>query len=44
MSWSHDSKYLATKNDNMPNWVFIWDVSILKLHVVLIHRNPVKTF
>ena len=36
MCWSHDSRYLATKNDNTPNAVYIWDMTVLKLHVVLI--------
>jgi WD40 repeat protein len=43
VSWSYDSKYLATKNDNTPNCVFIWDVSALRLTVVLIHFDPVKS-
>jgi len=43
LSWSFDSKYLATKNDNTPNVVWIWDLSTISLSVVLIHFDPVKT-
>lgn len=41
--WSYDSKYIATKNDNTPNCVWIWDVSTLSLNVILIHFDPVKS-
>ena len=42
MAWSHDSKYLATKNDNTPNCVWIWDMIALRLHILLVHFGPVK--
>lgn len=43
ISWSYDSKYIASKNDNTPNCVWIWDLSTLSLSVVLIHLEPVKS-
>ena len=42
--FSADSKYVATKNDNMPNAVWIWDVENLRLCVLLLQANPVKEF
>lgn len=43
MEWSHDSKYLATKNDNTPNCVWVWDMTTLELSILLIHFAPVKS-
>ena len=40
--FSPDSRYVATKNDNMPCAVWIWDVSNLRLSVVLLQTNPIK--
>ncbi|XP_039612031.1 WD repeat-containing protein WRAP73 isoform X1 [Polypterus senegalus] len=44
MAFSSNSRYLATKNDNMPNNVWIWDVQKLKLFVVLEHVAAVRCF
>lgn len=44
MEWSYDSQYLATKCEDMPNAVWVWDVTTLELSSVLIHLNPVKSF
>jgi hypothetical protein len=51
MSWSYDSNFLATKNgnlniytDNMPNVIWIWQISTLSLHTVIIQLKPVKHF
>lgn len=43
VTWSYDGKYVATKNDNTPNCVWIWDISTLSLSVILIHFDPVKS-
>ena len=43
MCWSFDSKYLATKSENSSNTVYIWDMTSLKLHVILIHQSPIKS-
>lgn len=43
MVWSHDSKYLATKNESTPNVAYIWDMTTLKLHVILMHQSPIKS-
>lgn len=43
MCWSFDSKYLATKNEASPNVAYIWDMTTLKLHVILIHHSPIKS-
>lgn len=42
--FSPDSKYMATKNDNMPNAVWIWDVTKLRLAVLLLQSNPIREF
>ena len=44
LSWSYDSKYIATKNENTPKCVWIWDVSTLNLSVLLIHFHVVTSF
>ncbi|TNV82764.1 hypothetical protein FGO68_gene14707 [Halteria grandinella] len=43
IQWSHDSRYLATKCDQMPNCVYLWDMHHVELHSVLIHTSPVKS-
>ncbi len=42
IAFSADSRYIATRNDNMPNVVWIWDVPNLRLSVVLIQVCLVK--
>ena len=42
--FSPDCKYIATKNDNMPNAVWVWDVAKLRLAVLLLQSNPVREF
>jgi hypothetical protein len=44
MSWSFDSNFLATKNDNMPHTLFVWQVSTLSLHTVILQNRPIKSF
>ncbi|XP_066547165.1 WD repeat-containing protein WRAP73 [Amia ocellicauda] len=44
MAFSSDSRYLATKNDNMPNSVWLWDIQKLRLFVVLEQVAPVRSF
>jgi len=44
MEWSYDGQFIATRNDNMPNTVWIWEIQSLALKVVLIHLQPVKNF
>ena len=44
MAFSFDNIFLATKNDNMPNLVFIWDLNQMNLQTVLIHLNEVIYF
>ena len=44
MAFSFDNIFLATKNDNMPNIVFIWDLNQMNLQSVLIHLNEVVFF
>ena len=43
IEWSLDSKFIATKYNSLPNDVFIWEVSTLKLHTIIIQLNPIKT-
>ena len=44
MAFSYDNNFLATKNDNMPNILFIWDLNIMSLQTVLIHLNEISCF
>jgi hypothetical protein len=44
MSWSYDSLFLATKNDNIPNVVWIWQISNLSLYSIAVQIKPVKHF
>ncbi|XP_035697911.1 WD repeat-containing protein WRAP73-like isoform X1 [Branchiostoma floridae] len=40
--FSPDSKYLATRNDNMPCALWIWDIRQLALVAILLQAAPVK--
>ena len=44
MAFSFDNFFLATKNDNMPNILFIWDLNQMNLMTVLIQLNEVINF
>ena len=44
IAFSYDNNYLATKNDNMPNVLFIWDLNYVCLQTVLIHLNEILYF
>ncbi|XP_015999879.2 WD repeat-containing protein WRAP73 isoform X2 [Rousettus aegyptiacus] len=44
LAFSPDSSFLATRNDNVPNAVWIWDVQKLRLFVVLEQLSPVRAF
>ena len=44
IAFSYDNNYLATKNDNMPNVLFIWDLNYMSLQTVLIHLNEISYF
>ena len=44
MAISYDNYFLASKNDNMPNVLFIWDLNIMNLQTVLIHLNEIVYF
>ena len=44
MDFSPDNIFLATKNDNMPNVLFIWDLNLMKLQTVLIHLSEIFHF
>jgi hypothetical protein len=43
MTWSYDSRYLATKCDQLPQVTWIWDIQSVELHSVLIHLTSVKS-
>ena len=40
--FSADGRYLATRDENMLSTVWIWDMSTLRAHAVLIHHNNVR--
>ena len=42
LEWSFDSKFIASKYDSMPNIVFIWETSSLKLHTVIVQLNNIR--
>uniref|UniRef100_A0A8D0F9F8 WD repeat containing, antisense to TP73 n=1 Tax=Strix occidentalis caurina TaxID=311401 RepID=A0A8D0F9F8_STROC len=44
LAFSPDNCFLATKNDNIPNAVWIWDIQKLKLFVVLEQLCAVQSF
>ena len=44
MAFSLDNYFLATKNDRMPNILFIWDLNQMNLQFVLIQLNEVVFF
>ena len=44
IEWSYTTHYMASKCDNMPHTVWIWDMTTLELASVLIHTSPVKNF
>uniref|UniRef100_A0A4X2ME80 WD repeat containing, antisense to TP73 n=1 Tax=Vombatus ursinus TaxID=29139 RepID=A0A4X2ME80_VOMUR len=44
LAFSPDNCFLATRNDNIPNAVWIWDIQKLKLFVVLEHLSAVRSF
>jgi len=44
MNWSFDSNFLACKNDNFPNVLFVWQISSLSLHTIIIQMKPIKNF
>lgn len=44
LAFSPDNYFLATRNDNVPNAVWIWDIKKLRLFVVLEQLSPVRAF
>jgi WD40 repeat protein len=41
--WSSDGRFLATRNDNMPNLLWIWDVAVGSgLHSVILMNSPIR--
>lgn len=44
LAFSADSYFLATRNDSVPNAVWVWDMQKLRLFVVLEQLAPVRSF
>ncbi|PNJ47926.1 WRAP73 isoform 4 [Pongo abelii] len=44
LAFSPDSYFLATRNDNIPNAVWVWDIQKLRLFAVLEQLSPVRAF
>uniref|UniRef100_A0A1D1YZT6 WD repeat-containing protein WRAP73 n=1 Tax=Anthurium amnicola TaxID=1678845 RepID=A0A1D1YZT6_9ARAE len=42
LSWSNDSQYLFSRNDNMPTILWIWDIRHLQLAAVLVQKDPIR--
>jgi hypothetical protein len=43
LSWSSDSHYFFTRNDNMPTALWIWDICRLELATVLVQKDLIRT-
>ena len=43
LAWSADSQYFFTKNDNMPNALWVWDVVRLELLALLLQKDPIRS-
>lgn len=43
VAWSGDSRWLVTRNENMPTAAWIWDMSRLQLATVLLQKDPIKS-
>ncbi|KAL0217988.1 hypothetical protein RCL1_008836 [Eukaryota sp. TZLM3-RCL] len=44
IEFSQDCTFVATRNDNMPNCLWIWSVDLLKLVSVLVFKSSVRCF
>ncbi|CAI5782771.1 repeat-containing WRAP73 [Podarcis lilfordi] len=44
LAFSSDNCFLATRNDNIPNAIWIWDVQKMKLFVILEQLCPIQLF
>ncbi|XP_033012325.1 WD repeat-containing protein WRAP73 isoform X2 [Lacerta agilis] len=44
LAFSSDNCFLATRNDNIPNALWIWDVQKMKLFVILEQLCPIQLF
>lgn len=42
LEWSSDTSMLLTRNDNIPNTLWVWDTKDLSLHSVLHQLAPIK--
>jgi hypothetical protein len=42
--WSFDSAFLATKSDQMPHNIWIWETETMKLHTAISFIHSVKAF
>lgn len=42
MSWSCDSQYICTRNDSMPNVLWIWDMNLLEIAAILVQKDPLR--
>eukprot|EP00252_Welwitschia_mirabilis_P019741 TRINITY_DN4656_c0_g1_i1.p1 TRINITY_DN4656_c0_g1~~TRINITY_DN4656_c0_g1_i1.p1 ORF type:complete len:393 (-),score=58.09 TRINITY_DN4656_c0_g1_i1:241-1419(-) len=42
LSWSKDSQFLFSRNDNMPTALWIWDICRLELAALLIQKEPIR--
>lgn len=42
MSWSFDSQYICTRNDSMPNVLWVWDINLLEIAAILFQKDPIR--
>ena len=42
MKWSSDGRYIATKCENLPTTVWVWDIAMVHLVSLLVHTDSVR--
>ncbi|PKA61140.1 hypothetical protein AXF42_Ash006036 [Apostasia shenzhenica] len=42
LSWSNDSQFVISRNDSIPNVLWIWGIRRLELAAVLIQKEPIR--
>ena len=42
LEWSPDGRFLFSRNDNMPNCIWLWEISKLALTSLISQIEPVK--
>ena len=43
LSWSFDGRFLASRNDSVPNGLWIWDMTLMRLHSVIVLLDSIRS-